>query len=473
MYIKYLFTASLVIWLFSQASAQEKVEAKKSPQEYKPIRINVTEDGSYYLRIITWAQMWATLNENNPGTIGYDLAPDQTSANIGIRRARMLFYAQMGPRWLILTHFGMNNQTFNSGGYSGGTDGKRPQLYIHDVWTEFNIIPKKLYVGIGLHYWNGVSRSANGSTLNFMTLDAPIFNWFTIETNDQFARQMGIYAKGQLNRLDYRLAINQPFQNGVNPYLQTSRTTTGFNSDLAAKNAYTSTFAQAGYVKYMFKDIEKNVLPYEIGLCMDGQEMFNIGAGFYNHPQSTYTLDPGSGSDSLKLYNTTILGLDMFYNHAVGKKGFLMNIYVLYQHMDYGKRYLRNIGVFNTSTMIGNAEQLGDEYVNRSVMGAGNLQPTMGTGEILFTQFGLKFPSFENGSAFMPYVTGTYKSFEAIEESSLQYDLGLNYFVNKHNAKVTLQYGTRPVYKYDVSSSNGIAQNGSKGQFTLQTHFYL
>lgn len=473
MYTKYLLSATLASWLVVSATAQEKVEPKKPPQEYKPIRINVTEDGSYYLRIITWAQMWTTIVDNNPGTIGYDLEPEKSSTNIGIRRARMLFYAQMGPRWLILTHFGMNNQTFNSGGYSGSTDGKKPQLYIHDVWTEFNIIPKKLYIGIGLHYWNGVSRSANASTLNFMTLDAPIFNWYSIETNDQFGRQMGIYAKGQLKRLDYRFALNQPFQNGVNPYLQTTRTTTGFNSELAAKNAYTSTFAQAGYVKFMFKDIEKNALPYEVGLCMDGQELFNIGAGFYNHPESTYTLEPGAGSDSLQLYNTTIFGADMFYNHAIGKKGYLLNAYVLFQHMDYGQRYLRNIGVFNTSTVIGNAEQLGDEYANRSVMGAGNIQPTMGTGDIFYAQFGMRFPRFENGTAFMPYVTGTYKSFEAIEESSLQYDLGLNYFINKHNAKVTVQYGTRPVYKYDTSSSNGISQNGLKGQITLQTHFYL
>ncbi len=473
MYKKYFLSVLIVLIFIARASAQEKSDVQKEPLQYKPIKINVSEDGSYYLRIITWAQMWATHVENNPGTIGYDFEPDNASNNIGIRRARMLFYAQMGPRWLILTHFGINNQTFNSGGYSGGSDGKKPQLYMHDLWTEFNIIPKKLYVGIGLHYWNGVSRSANASTLNFMTLDAPIFNWYVIETNDQFGRQMGIYAKGQLNRLDYRLALNQPFQNGSNPYTQQTRTTTGFNSNLAARNAYTSTFAQAGYVKYMFKDIEKDVLPYEIGVCMDGQEMFNIGAGFYNHPQSTYTFDPGAGSNSLRLYNTTIFGVDMFYNHNVGNKGFLINTYLLYQHMDFGKRYLRNIGVFNTSSVIGNAEQLGDEYANRSVMGAGNMQPTLGTGDILFAQFGLKFPGLANGSAFMPYVTGTYKSFEAIEEPSLQYDLGLNYFINKHNAKVTLQYGTRPVYRFDTSSPSGIAQNGLKGQFTLQTHFYL
>jgi hypothetical protein len=452
------------------ASAQEKSELKKEPQKYKPIKINVTEDGAYYLRILTWAQMWATHVDNNPGTVGYDLAPDNSSTNIGIRRARMLVWAQMGPRWLILTHFGMNNQTFNSGGISGG---KKPQLYMHDAWTEFMLVPKKLYIGTGLHYWNGVSRMANASTLNFMTLDAPIFNWFTIETNDQFARQFGIYIKGQLSRLDYRIAFNQPFQNGRNPYLQTERTTTGFNAELAAKNAATNTWSQAGYFKLMLKDIAAGKLPYEIGLCMDGQELLNIGAGFYNHPKSTYTLDPDTGNASLKLYNQTVFGLDVFYNHAIGNKGYLVNAYVLYQNMNYGKNYLRNIGVFNTSTIIGNEEQLGNEYANRSVMGAGNVQPTLGTGDIVYAQFGLKFPSYENGSAFMPYVTGTYKSFEAIDEASLQYDLGLNYFINKHNAKVTLQYSTRPIYKYDTSQPNGIAQNGLKGQFTLQTHLWL
>ena len=55
----------------------------------------MTEDGSYYLRLLIWAQIWTTLVDNNPGTIGYDLKPDNSSTNIGIRRARMLF----GLKW--------------------------------------------------------------------------------------------------------------------------------------------------------------------------------------------------------------------------------------------------------------------------------------------------------------------------------------------------------------------------------------
>jgi hypothetical protein len=79
MYHKYLVSVLLAVMLIATAAAQEKAVAPKKPLQYKPIKINVSEDGSYYLRVILWAQMWATLVENNPGTIGYDLAPDNSS----------------------------------------------------------------------------------------------------------------------------------------------------------------------------------------------------------------------------------------------------------------------------------------------------------------------------------------------------------------------------------------------------------
>lgn len=454
------------------SNAQAVATAPKQPAKYKPMKFNLNEDGSQYIRMITWLQMWATSNQDNPGTVGYDGKSQTSHQDIAIRRARMLFYAQLSPGWMILTHFGINNQAFNVGGVNG-TDGKKPQMYIHDAWTEFAVVPKKLSLGMGIHYFNGVSRSANASTLTFMTMDAPIFNWYTIETNDQFARQMGIFAKGQLGKLDYRLALNKPFLNGVNPYTQTAKTTNGFNTDLAAKNAFTQTFSQSGYVKYMFLDQESNLLPFETGTYLGGKKVFNIGLGFYNHPKSTYTLSPGTGSDSLKLHNTTIIGADVFYDAPISKKGHALSIYGLYQTMNYGDNYLRNISILNVAPSVGTAAQLGADYANRSVMGAGNLQPTLGTGKIFYLQAGLKFPNFKNGAALMPYVTYTNKSFDAIGKASSQMDLGLNYFISGHNAKVTLQYSTRPVYKFDAASSNGISQNGSKGQFTVQTHIFL
>ncbi|MBK8953645.1 MAG: hypothetical protein IPM85_16760 [Chitinophagaceae bacterium] len=326
-----LLAIAVMLLTFFSAIAQQSKPAKSKPVTYKPIKFNINEDGSQYLRIITWLQTWGTLTQNNPGTIGYDQKPDKSSAGIALRRARVLLLSQLSPKFLILTHFGINNQSYNSGGYSGGTDGKKPQLFIHDVWTEYNVVPKKLFIGAGLLHFNGVSRMATGSTMNFMTLDAPVFNWYTIETNDQFARSLGVYAKGQLNKLDYRIAINQPFTNGVNPYLQTAKTTNGFNTQLAAKNALTNTFSQSAYFQYMFKDVEANLLPFATGTYLGEKKVFNIGAGFYHHPRSTYTLNSGLEDDSLKLHSSTVFGLDAYYDAPVTKKGHALSVYALYQ----------------------------------------------------------------------------------------------------------------------------------------------
>jgi hypothetical protein len=70
----------------------------------------------------------------------------------------------------------------------------------------------------------------------------------------------------------------------------------------------------------------------------------------------------------------------------------------------------------------------------------------------------------------MPYATFTYKNFDRIGKSSGQIDLGLNYLINGHNAKITLQYSTRPVYK---SVAGDPVRNGSKGEMILQTQIFL
>jgi hypothetical protein len=72
----------------------------------------------------------------------------------------------------------------------------------------------------------------------------------------------------------------------------------------------------------------------------------------------------------------------------------------------------------------------------------------------------------------MPYATFTYKKFERLADPSTQFGLGLNYFVTGHNAKITLEYQTRPVYKSNIETG-AIEKNGSKGQFILQTHIFL
>jgi hypothetical protein len=166
---------------------------------YKPLTLKLSEDGSKYVRFITWHQFWVTFRQ--PGEDFSDI-----TSEFLLRRSRFLAYAQVSPRFLILTHFGLNN--LNAGGMDALGHQAPAQLFMHDAWAEFKVIDKVLDIGAGLHYWNGISRLTNQSTLNIMTLDAPRFNWATIGTSDQFARHLGIYAKGKLGKLDYRVSVN-------------------------------------------------------------------------------------------------------------------------------------------------------------------------------------------------------------------------------------------------------------------------
>lgn len=446
--------------LFAQGNAAPGID-----HSYKPMMIKLDEKGQKFIRFITWHQMWITHTENNPGTLDVNGKVQKSATDMAIRRSRFLVQAQISPRFMIVSHWGINNQSFINGGGSGtlgtgasatGQGGKRPQLYIHDAWTEYAVKPGKLHLGAGLHYWNGVSRLSSHSTLNFMTLDAPIFNWFNIEATDQFARQLGIYAKGQLGKLDYRVHINKPFAFGSSLASVTSPN---------AVNVINENWSTGGYLNYMIWDKESNVLPYFVGTYLGNKKVFNIGAGWYNHKGATASR--ASATDSVQEHSQTNLGVDVYLDMPLNKtKGTALSVYSVFYNFDFGKNYLRNVGILN----LHGATQPVAANADASWAGGGNLQPTIGTGNIWYTHVGYLLPKLKNGTAFMPYATFTQKKFDRIGKASGQYDLGMNYFINGHNAKITLQYSSRPVYK---TVNGNPERNGSKGEFILQTHIFL
>lgn len=414
------------------------------------IKLKVSEDGTKFIRLITWHQFWTRYTQANPNTA---ITGENESSyfDLGLRRSRFLAYAQISPRFLILTHWGINNQTYVNGGQLGTTDAKRPQMYIHDAWTEYAIVQKKLHIGTGLHYWNGISRMTNGSTLNFMAVDAPIFNWATIETTDQFARQFGMYAKGQIGNIDYRVALNKPFSVGPFASAVTSPTVT---------NVQNSHWATQGYIQYQFKEHESNLLPFAVGTYIGKKKVFNIGAGWYHHPQSMANMEEGT----VKKYNTSLFGIDTFLDWPLNPdKGTALTFYGVWYHYDFGPNYLRNIGIMNIGT-------IGKELENSSFNGPGNMQPTIGTGNIGYLLAGYLLPKqfIKDGQARVQvFGAYTYKNFQRLENPSGQFDAGINFFLDAHHAKVTLQYSNRPVYSADRTLQKYL------GEVVLQTMIYL
>lgn len=473
-------TFFLALFAFS-LNAQNNPPAPVPDHSYKPLTLKLNEDGSKYVRFIMWHQFWLTNTANNPGTVDVNGKEISSTTDFSLRRSRLLWYAQISPRFLILSHIGINNQSFVGGGANGqgatGTDGKKPQLFVHDAWTEYQLVKDKLYIGGGLHYWNGVSRMASASTLNFMALDAPVFNWYNIEQSDQFARQLGIYAKGQIKKFDYRISINKPFVTGKAAVLPAGPIEVSNTAALAsymgvnkgvAEPIKSEAWATQGYIAYQFWNTESNKLPFYVGTHLGAKKVLNLGVGWYSHPDIMGTMSATvdtAGNDTytnfaITKYAQKHVGVDVYLDMPIGKgKKSVLHAYALYQKMDFGPNYVRNIGILNLHSAVA----AGKGTFN----GGGNAQPTLGTGSIFYTQLGYAFAKFKNGHQVMPYINTTTKKFDGLDKSSTQFDLGLNYFIAGHNAKITAQYSTRPVYKSDKT------YDSSKSQFTVQTHIFL
>lgn len=459
--MKKIFTIALlsVAWISSFAQG--------APDYGAGMKFNLNDDGSRYVRFIAWNQIWLRSTEMNPGTMIGD-EPTTNSTDIGNRRLRILLYAQLSKRYMIVTHFGINNQTFTNGGAAstvgtgGNGAGKKPGLFFHDAWNEYALVlPEKdekfsLSLGGGLHYYMGLSRMTMASTLNFLAIDAPIFNWPLIDNSDQFGRQMGLFAKGKYGKFEYRFSYNKPFATNLVPvnFIDPTKAT-------AVDNSGNIKWSKAGYFEYQFLDSESNLLPYKVGSYVGTKRIFNIGAGFYNAPNATRTMvDSVTSKHSIKLF-----AADVFLDLPVGNKASKMAVtaYSVFYNYDFGPNYLRNVGIMNVG--VADPNFIGD----CARAGAGNTQAAIGTGKIWYTQAGFLLPSKVEKPKLriQPYGAITYKDFDALEKSSTQFDFGSNFFIDGHHAKITTQYSLRPVY----TAVDKIDDN--KGEFTVQLQIYL
>lgn len=430
------------------------------------LKINLNQEGSKSMRFIIWNQIWMRQIDMNPGTMVSD-EPTTSTSDIGSRRLRILAYAQISPRYMILTHIGINNQSFINGGAAGtsGTGaygaGKKPGLFFHDAWNEYAVVlPQKdkkfsLTLGGGLHYYIGLSRMTMGSTLNFLTVDAPIFNWPLIENSDQFARQVGLFAKGKYDKFEYRLSVNKPYATNQMP-----TDVTLANLKRAVDHNGNPEWSKAGYFEYQFLDSESNFLPFKVGTYLGTKKVFNLGAGFYTAPNSTRS----SLNGQVSKHDINLFSVDTFFDMPIGNKDKKMAVtaYGAFYSYDFGPNYLRHVGIMNIGAS--------DPSFNgaRALSGVGNAQPMIGTGNIFYTQAGILLPNKAEKPKLriQPFAAYTNKDFEALESTASNFDLGANFYLDGHHAKVTTQYSSRPLYLNDNTTTR-------KGEFIVQLQIYL
>ena len=438
------------------------------------LKIKFDSTGTKYIKFMTWSQLWMRYNENNPGSVVNGQATN-SQFDIALRSSRILIMSQITSKFMVMVHMGVNNQTLLSGGAFGqgssGTDGKKPQLFIHEATMEHKIYKDYLTLGGGLHYYNGLSRKSMTSTASYMTLDAPIFNWRNVDANDQFARNLGIFAKGRAKKLEYRAAFYMPFDLQATNSLTKLDTTAAKNHvEIASyRGRGTSRPAVNGYFNYQFFDQESNLLPYYTGSYNGAKKVLNVGVGFDYQSKSMWSVQKTGGVahyDTI-LHDQIAVAADIFADIPFKKlKGCALTVYGVYYYYNMGPNFIRNVGISNPA----NSTTTGETF-----NGAGNAFPTIGTGHIGYMEAGWLLPATKKVGKFQVYADFAAAKFDRIKDPVFVYDAGINWLLNSHHCKITLNYRNRPVFDYDNAADKwgGIHHSLGKSEVTLQFQAFL
>ncbi|MBO2029883.1 hypothetical protein J4D99_00650 [Siccationidurans ginsengisoli] len=407
------------------------------------LKTYLSKDSTTFLRLNFVAQTWVRLNENNPGsTVNGELA--SSTGDVGLRRVRLVLSGQLTKRVFVYVQFGQNSFSYLSPRKTGS--------FFHDVTGEYAIVKRALSLGVGLNGWNGPGRYSNSAASSILGLDPPVFQEATNDVNDQLLRQLGVYAKGKLGKLDYRMAIGKPF---------VTQTATATPDPLSHNSTYTVGNPRAqyhGYFMYQFLDQESNAGAGTVGSYVGRKRVFNIGAGMLYEPQGVWhtTLAGDTVRQALQLF-----GVDVFYDAPLNPaKGTALTAYGGFFHYDFGPGYLRNNGVMNPA----NGVRPGQGSFN----GPGNSYPLLGTGNIVYAQAGylLKRNLLGEHGTLQPYASTQVARYDRLADPLVVANFGINWLIVGNSSKVTANYQSRPIY---TAQPNGdLAATGRRGEYVLQ-----
>lgn len=435
-FLFFLFIGVTLSLVYSQPVSKTDSTQK---EEIKEMKLKLNESGSHYVKATFLNQVWMRMADYNPGSqvFGYNKA---SGFDIGLRRTRLQLFGQLTDHVFFYFQFGQNN--FNN------VSERKTGAFIHDALTEYQF-NKKIALGVGLTGWNGLSRFSSPSVGSIMGVDAPLFLQATNDATDQFLRKLSVYAKGKIEKLDYRIALSTPMA------IQNSSTNTAISKN-ANFNTQPANPQLHGYVMYQFKDQESNLMPYNAGSYLGSKSVFNIGFGALYQQNGMRYLN--SKNDTV-LQNILLLGVDVFYDAPLKDNGSAISVYGGYYNYDFGKNYIRNVGPMNPTTSVNPK----DATANGSGVGV----PIIGTGNIGYIQVGYKTKDgFLMKKGIMPYVSCQTAKYQKYKDQMFYYDAGVNFLFNGHTSKLTLAYQNRPIFKQDANKDYIVSQR--KGAMILQ-----
>ncbi len=409
---------------------------------------NLNKSGSHYLKGTFLTQAWARYTDMNPGTL-IDGTPKAAYGDIGIRRWRMQAFGQVTDRIFFYTQFGVNNFTVTTPRHTGA--------FMHDAVTEYKICPQ-VQLGMGLTGWSGMSRFSAPAAGAIMGFETPLYQQTTNGVNDQFVRKLSIYAKGQVSKLDYRIAISSPMST------KNSVVTLPAISQTASFVPGVGNLQTSGYLFWQFFDKESNAVPYLAGTHLGKKTVFNIGAGWVHQKDAMWNTQ--SNGDTV-MHDLRLFGIDLFLDVPADDNGAAVSFYIAANAFDFGPNYVR----YNNAMNVGN----GTDPAQTTVNGAGMAYPMIGTGVTVYQQLGYKFRDnlFPGDGTLMPFMGIQRSNLQALDEAATMFEAGINWLIHgTHAAKITLGVQSRPIFTVDPDNLN-VVESDRKNMYVLQYQISL
>lgn len=449
-----------------QADSLKKMPAPAAKSEAGLIKINLSEDGSRYFQFTFLNQTWVRWNESNPGTTVEGEIKKHTF-DIGLRRTRIQMFGQLTSRVFLYFQFGMNNFNsqfnVNTANSSNNALNRKAASFFHDAVCEYKVLNNNtLFLGGGLTIANGLSRFSQPSIATIMTMDVPVFAQATVDATDEFSRKLSLYARGQAGPWDFRLILSDPFpvsSNGQNLIPLDAQ------SNFARKGHHLQT---QGFFQYQFFDREVWLTPYMTGTYLGKKTIFNLAGGFIYQPGAMWKT--GSNPRDTVYQHMLLLSGEAFLDMPLNKeKGTAISAYAGYFNYDFGTRYLRYNGLMNPAT----GQAMPGDKIPGSGPVFGNAHPMFGTGQALYTQIGylLRHGLLKENGTLMPYLSATYADWNRLDgKLMLVLNAGLNWLINGHRAKMTLNWENRPVFRQEGGK---VQDAGRRNTLVLQYQIFI
>ena len=406
----------------------------------KPFNVvNISPDGSKYIKFGMNLQIWGRYSELNPGSKVGTTEVDETY-DIVIRRLRLQAMGMITDNIFFHLQLGQNNINFTQ-----NNGPSNAPLSVMDVLGEYHF-SNKLHIGGGLTAWGaGTTRYSANSSSSQLTLDTPMYQQFSNTSSTFGNRNLSIYAKGYLGKFNYRAAITNPYRNTTNNL--------GLDSSISTE---TPRAQYSGILTYTFLDKESIEDAYHKGTYLGTKKVFNVALGYMTQANAMWHLAPDA---TIAYDDMKVLGFDVFYDSPISQKGDAITAYAAFNNNNYGKNYIQSVNTPNPA--------IGD---NTLINGSGAGFLGVGTGNIYYAQFGYLFAKSENANIkgrFQPYAATQIADLEALNTPMTMYELGVNYYTTGTlGPKFSLNYQNRAIY--DKTLTGQYKQSDRLGMVVLQ-----